>query len=290
MCPVSSLNNMENYSNRMELPISDEVIVAISKLIDDAQVESREPTHSDLEFQIGKAGLTSADPKHQGQTVGKAKRLRATLSWAIESNPQAGARLIKQVLSHVKAVGGFRTTSPNYVGHEQIIDAISAFDSEGFSLSENGDIRPKILDNLQCRNLTEALQAYAQRAKRGSEDAALLSGTGKDLLEATAKHIIHTKFGVHQENENFPTLMGKAYAALQMATPETPKALNEPAIRDYERAIFSMATAINRVRNKEGAGHGRLCISALSDAEAHSIIESVGVVTEFLLNRLHASG
>jgi hypothetical protein len=50
-----------------------------------------------------------------------------------------------------------------------------------------------------------------------------------------------------------------------------------------------MATAINRVRNKEGTGHGKLCISALSEVESHSIIESVGVVTEFLLNRLNDS-
>lgn len=273
----------------MELPISDLVIVTISKLIDDAQVESREPTHSDLEFQIGKAGLTSADPKHQGQTVGKAKRIRATLSWAMESNPQAGGKLIGLILSHVKAVGGFRPTSPNYVGSEQILNAIGAFDAEGFSLSETGDIRPKILENLKGQYLTEALQAYAQRAKRGSEDAALLSGTGKDLVEATAKHIIQTKFGSHPPNANFPTLMGQAYAALHMATPETPKEPNEPAIKEYERAIFNMATAINRVRNKEGTGHGKLCISALSDVESHSVIESVGVVTEFLLNRLNAS-
>jgi hypothetical protein len=274
---------------KMELPLSDLVIVAVSKLIDDAQVESREPTHYDLEVQIGKAGLTSADPKHQGQTVGKAKRVRATLNWAMESNPLAGSRLIGLILSHVKAVGGFRETSPNYVGKEQILNAISAFDAEGFSLSDNGDIRPKILDNLKGRHLTEALQAYAQRAKRGSEDAALLSGTGKDLVEATAKHIIQTKFGAHPTNANFPTLMGQAYAALHMATPETPKDPNEPAIKDYERAIFNMATAINRVRNKEGTGHGRLCISTLSEAESHSIIESVGVVTEFLLNRLNTS-
>lgn len=273
----------------MELPISDLIIVAISKLIDDAQVESREPTHYDLEVQIGKAGLTSADPKHQGQTVGKAKRIRATLNWAIESNPQAGGKLVRLILSQVKAVGGFRSTSPNYVGNEQILNAIGAFDSEGFSLSETGDIRPKILDNLKGRHLTEALKAYAQRAKRGSEDAALLSGTGKDLVEATAKHIIQTKFGSHPPNANFPTLMGQAYAALQMATPETPKERNEPAIKEYERAIFSMATAINRVRNREGTGHGKLCISALSEVESHSIIESVGVVTEFLLNRLNDS-
>lgn len=273
----------------MELPISDLLIVAVSKLIDDAQVESREPTHYDLEVQIGKAGLTSADPKQQGHTVGKAKRLRATLNWAIENNPQAGGRLLALILSQIQAVGGFREASPNYVGNEPILNAISAFDAEGFSLSETGDIRPKVLDSLRGKELSKALNSYAQRAKRGSEDAALLSGTGKDLLEATAKHIIKTKFGSEPINANFPTLMGQAYAALQMATPQTPKEPHEAAIKDYERAVFEIAIAVNRVRNKEGTGHGRLCISALTEAESRNVIESVGVVTEFLLSRLDSS-
>ncbi len=274
----------------MELPISDLIIVAVSKLIDDSQVEpKREPTHYDLEVQIKKSGLIDADPKSQGQTVGKAKRIRATLNWAIENDALAGSKLIELILSQVRGVGGFRETSPNFVGKEQVLNAISAFDSENYSLSEAGDIRPKILDTLKGKNLTNALKAYAQRAKKGSEDAALLSGTGKDLLEATAKHIIQTKFGNHPANANFPTLFGQAYAALEMATPETPKAPNEPAIKDYERALFQMATSINRVRNKEGTGHGKLCISSLSIDESHSIIESVGVIAEFLLNRLSES-
>ncbi|PPK77335.1 abortive infection Abi-like protein [Methylobacter tundripaludum] len=271
----------------MELPISDLILVAISKLVDDAKVESREPTHYDLDVQIKKAGLTESDPKTQGQSVGKAKRIRATLNWALENNPQAGSKLVELILSQVRAVGGFRETSPNYAGKEQILNAISVFDTENFSLSENGDIRPKVLDTLKGKHLTDALQAYAQRAKRGSEDAALLSGTGKDLLEATAKHIIHTKFGNHPTNANFPTLLGQAYAALRMATPEDTKTANEPAIKDYERALFSMATSINRVRNKEGTGHGKLCITALSPEESHSIIETVGIIAEFLLNRLN---
>lgn len=98
--------------------------------------------------------------------------------------------------------------------------------------------------------LTSALEAYAQRAKQGSEYAALLSGTGKDLLEATAKHIIQTKFGYVPTNANFPTLMEQAYAALNMATPETPKDRGELAIKEYERTIFQTATSINKVRNR----------------------------------------
>jgi hypothetical protein len=263
----------------MSLPISDSIIVAISKLVDDSQVESREPTHSEIEFQVNKAGLKTADPKSQGQNVGKAKRVKATLYWALENNQQAGAKLIELLLSQIRAVGGFRTTSPNYVGKEQILNAINSFDAEGYSLSESGDIRPKVLETLSGAQLTEALEAYARRAIKGSEDAALLSGTGKDLLEATAKHIIQTKYGSHPSSENFPTLLGQAYVALDMATPEHPKVANE-------RAIYQMAIAINRVRNKEGTGHGRLRLTELKDYEGLSLIQSVGVVAEFLLNRL----
>jgi len=270
----------------MSLPISDSIIVTIAKLVDDSQVESREPTHSEIEFQIKKAGLQAGDPKFQGQTVGKAKRLRATLYWALENNPEAGGKLIESILSHLRAVGGFRTSSPNYVGKEQILNAISSFDSNGYSLSENGDIRPKVLDTLIGAQLTEALEAYANRAIKGSEDAALLSGTGKDLLEATAKHIIQTKYGSIPTKANFPTLLGQAYVALDMATPEHPKVPGEPIIKDYERAIYQIAISINRVRNKEGTGHGRLKTTDLTDYEGNSLIQSVGIVAQFLLNRL----
>jgi hypothetical protein len=271
----------------MSLPITDTIIVALSKLVDDSQVEpKREPTHSDIEFQINKASLTEADPKYQGQTVGKAKRIRATLSWALENNQEAGSNLIERMLAQIKAVGGFRPDSPNYVGKEQILNAINSFDSEGYSLSEYGDIRPKALETLSGDQLTEALEAYARRAIKGSEDAALLSGAGKDLLEATAKHIIQTKYSSHSSNVNFSTLLGQAYVALDMATPEHPKVAGEPIIKDFERAMFHMATAINRVRNKEGTGHGRLSVTGLKDYEGLSLIQSVGVVVEFLLNRL----
>ncbi|HFW4839722.1 TPA: abortive infection family protein [Salmonella enterica subsp. enterica serovar Wangata] len=272
----------------MELPITDSIIIAIAKLVDDAQVESRQPTHNDLEVQFKRAGLISADPKTQGLAVGKAKRVTAVLNWAIENDPKSGSRLISLLLSQIKAVGGFRESSPNFVGNEQIQNAMDVFKSEYYILSENGDVSTMILDTLSGKKLTAALLSYANRAKRGVEDAALLSGTGKDLLEATAKHVIHSKFGNQTPvNTNFPTLLGQAYAALQMATSQDSKTPNELAIKDYERALFELALSINKVRNKEGTGHGRLCITSLSQDESHSIIQAVGLISEYMLNRLN---
>jgi hypothetical protein len=70
--------------------------------VNDAQA-SREPTHSDIEFQVARAGLTAADPKAHGQTVGKAKRVRAVLSAALEGAPDKGEVLVAALVALVRA-------------------------------------------------------------------------------------------------------------------------------------------------------------------------------------------
>lgn len=64
-------------------PLSDAIIVAVAGLVDDAQSQRREPSHSAIEFEINRAGLAAGDPKSQGLILGKAKRVRAVLSWGL---------------------------------------------------------------------------------------------------------------------------------------------------------------------------------------------------------------
>jgi hypothetical protein len=68
-----------------KIPVNDMIIGAISRLVDDAQKDRRDPSHSDIEFQIKKNGLIEADPNRDGTPVGKAKRVRIVLTWAIEN-------------------------------------------------------------------------------------------------------------------------------------------------------------------------------------------------------------
>lgn len=67
-------------------PITDAIIIAVSGLVDDAGA-TKEPSHSDLDLLVGRAGLSGGDPKAQGRPVGKSKRVRAILSWAMENAP-----------------------------------------------------------------------------------------------------------------------------------------------------------------------------------------------------------
>lgn len=265
------------------VPLNDAIIVVVSQMVDDAQSDRRDPSHSDLEFHIKKAGLSAGDPNSQGQTVGKAKRIRSALNWAIEYDSEAGGRFVYSIISLVRGHGGFRESSPNYVGKHIIENAIAAFDTEGYELSIDGQLQPKILDNLSGTALTEALKAYIRRAKRGAGDAALVTGTGKDLLEAIAAHILQQRYGDYPSTANFPTLLGQVFVALKLATPQEPSQTGEPPHKRIERAMYELACGINQLRNKQGTGHGRPWLSTVTDAEARMATEIMGIIGERLL-------
>ncbi|NDZ12696.1 hypothetical protein C7T35_10070 [Variovorax sp. WS11] len=272
----------------MAAPLTDSVIHAIARLVDDAQTETRAPSHSDLEFLINRAGLQSHDPKTQGQTyVGKAKRIRSTLSSAMETNFAGGEALVTALLASLRACGGFRPSSTNYVGAETIANAVSCFAAEGCTLSEDGELLPQVLENLSGTALSQALQAYVRRAKRGAEDAALLSGTSKDLLEATAAHILMERNGSYPQRANFEALLGMAFVALKLATPQHPVEPNEPPQAKAERAMFALACSINGMRNKLGSGHGRPWVSTITTGEGRAAVQFMGTIAERMLD-VHA--
>jgi Abortive infection C-terminus len=268
----------------MPAPLTDAVIFALARLVDDSQSGTRQPSHSDLDFQINRAGLSDGDPKAQGQLVGKAKRIRGTLSWALENQPSAGEALVESLLAFLRACGGFRPSSPNYVGADAITDAIAAFSAEGFVLTADGELRPQLLENLSGVALSEALYSYVRRAKRGAEDAALLAGTSKDLLEATAAHILVERNGSYPQGANFEGLLGMAFVALGLATPSHPLQPGEPPQCKAERAMFTLACGVNAMRNRLGTGHGRPWLPSFTEIEARAAIQFMGTIAEWMLH------
>lgn len=273
---------MSNNTTQQRAPVTDAIIIAVSRLVDDAGA-TREPSHSDIDFQVSRVGLVAGDPKSQGQPVGKAKRVRAILSWALETAPDRAEIFVPALIALLRGKGGFRQGSPNYVGDDCIADAKEAFKTEGFELSQEGELRPVAIDTLGGIQLTEALEAYVRRARRGSEDAALLVGVGKDLMEATAAHVIHERFGHYPQQANFPTLLGQAFIAVGMATPQSPSAAAEPPQFRLQRALYEAGCAVNALRNKQGTGHGRPWLPTVSDGEARAAVQLMGIVSGFLI-------
>src|SRR4051794_15107834 len=129
----------------MLAPLSDAVIVAVSEMVDDRD-SPRDPSHSDIQFQIDRVGLQAGDPGRQPTPVGKKKRVRGVLSYALEYDEAGGRKLVGQLVAVIRANGGFREDSPNFVGADAIANARSVFDSEGFVLTSDGDLRRKTLE------------------------------------------------------------------------------------------------------------------------------------------------
>lgn len=259
-------------------------MIAVSRLVDDAQAEShREPSHSDISYEIERVDLSHCDPNKLGRPVGKAKRVRAVLGWALENDIESGGQLVSNLISHLRGCGGFRKQSPNYVGEQEIKDAINAFREEGYELTTNGELRPIVLDSLSGPELTAALDAYCRRAKHGIQDAALVTGTSKDLIEATAAHVILELTGGKPTIGNFPTLLGQAFTHLSMETRYDPEVgASRPRDR-LEASMYMTALAVNNLRNKEGTGHGRPWLPNVTDDEARAAVELMGTIAEYML-------
>lgn len=268
-----------------KLPLNDEIAVAISQVVDDALVVTRKPSHADLDNIILRNKLDKGDPKLNGQNtnVGKAKRVNAVLNWALEYNQESGESFVNSLLSLIRGHGGFREDSPNFVGHESIRNLQSSLKAEGIVLSSDGMVTPVVLDNLSDLEIEEALMGYTRRAKKGASDAALLTGTSKDLLEAVAAHVITRLLGEYKQS-NFPTLLGLAFHLLGLSTPKS-KGDNEVTFR-FEISIYELGCSVNNLRNKQGTGHGRPFLPTITDTEAKAAIESMGLISEFLLNKL----
>ena len=268
-------------------PLTDTIVVAVSQLVDDSQGDRRDPAHSDIEFQIDNAGLASADPgRINSKPVGKSKRVRGVLSWALSNDSSAGERLVAGLVATVQGHGGFRDTSSNYCGAEAITNLVSAFATQGWDLLPDGSLQPKVLDSLSGKELTAALRTYADRARRGALDSPLLAGTAKDLLEATAAHVLVQKWGSHPSTANFPTLLGQAFTALGLATPSDAVGSGEPVHKRMERAAYELGCALNALRNKQGTGHGRPWVSGITPMQATFSVESMGNIASLMLDAL----
>jgi hypothetical protein len=122
------------------------------------------------------------------------------------------------------------------------------------------------------------------------ESSPLQVGTGKELDEAAARHVLKELLGDYSVSDNFPVTLTNAFTAIGMAIPtELPKLDSDPH-RAVQRCLFLLATAINRLRNDAGTGHRKpdppRKTDALSANEAHLVARATALVAGALLDRL----
>ena len=202
-------------SELLAFTLNEAIVQAVARLVDDAGA-TREPSHSDLEAVMRRVGLLHVD-QHQDPAVrvGKQKRVRQVLSCAMDNDEGAGVKAVGGLISMIRGCGGFRPESPNYCGRDGIDTCVDAFTTEPTELTEDGQLRQRSLVGLSGRALTVALRSYVVRAQRGFGDSVLIAGTDKDLIEATAAHVLVERFGNagsvqrEQKHKRYPNLRNR---------------------------------------------------------------------------------
>lgn len=271
--------------------LTDPVMQATSRLVDDREA-TREPSHYDIGQVFQRAKLDGADPHNDPSAakVGKRKRVQQVLAWAMDNDEAAGVAAVTYLVGVIKGCGGFTPGNPNYCGDEAIATCIGAFDDQSMELTTDGILRPRSLQGLAGRPLTRALRTYVVRAQKGFEDSVLVAGTDKDLIEAAAAHVLVERFGLEELPNNFPTLLGQAFAAVGLDAQRPKQEVGGlPGARTaLSCSLYELGCAVNRLRNKAGSGHGRPFVPELGGAEVAAATEAAGLVAGRLLDALES--
>lgn len=264
------------------------ILVSFARLFEQSSLVYRKPSHSEISKVLQDLNIADLDPKIADPSLNKVKRVEFLLytltSEDIDSTK--GQDLFFRLLDLLRGYRGFRADSDNYVGKEAFENFKYVLKSSGIFIDDGGNIIPVILDSLTESEYEEALLKYIRRAKKGSMDAALLVGTSKDLLEAVSYHVIFKKMGTYKQ-KHFPTLLGLAFNCLGMTTPADKGEFSH--VERMESSFYELGCSINNLRNREGTGHGRPFLPSIADHEATAAIESMGMISEYMMKKLEQS-
>lgn len=270
-------------------------LVELGAVLGDSFEGGGGPSHDQLDQAIARTRLTAGDPAPGGRTrhgppLGKTKRIRQVLVHATDHEPAAGLKLAQQIVALLRADGAFTPALESYAGLQKIARLSEAFTRIGFTLDLNGALRPVVIDNLAGTQLTEALQSYVNRINLNPDDAPLQIGTGKELDEAVARHVLEERTGsypVAGHAGSFPVTLAGAFTAVGFAVPPQVQLDNDPH-RQVQQCLFLLGTAVNRLRNQAGTGHGRPSQpgSAMRPAEARLVARATALIAGALLDEL----
>jgi hypothetical protein len=199
-----------------EPPFNRAIASAVAEL-----VEAQSPlSHDQLDRLFTSSPLQNEDPAPGGQgMVGKLKRARFVLGAAVARDPVAGSKLAAEMLAMLGTAGWLDPDSESSAGIERIRHLQTAYGAEGWQVSEDGAIVPRVVDQLSGAELDAALGQILRRARRGALDAALVTGSGKDLLEAVARQVLVKHTGAYPQHGNFAATLYQAFDRLSLPTP-----------------------------------------------------------------------
>jgi len=273
-------------------------LIELGSVLGDFFEKGAGPSHDELDRAITRAGLNAGDPgpggRSPGGPVGKTKRVRTVLVHATDRDPNASISLSHQLVDLLRADGAFEPALDAYAGTNKISRLGVAYDRLGYTLDPTGALRPKVIDNLEGTALTDALRQLVSRINLNPDDEPLQIGSGKELDEAAARHVLVERLGdyaIGGHAGSFPVTLAQAFQVLGMEVPpDLSKELSADPHRQVQQCLFLLGVAVNRLRNDAGTGHGRpdapRKTAPLTPGEARLVARATALLAGMLIDEL----
>lgn len=260
----------------MENPINGEVVAALTVFVRGGSG----PFHSSLTSAFLAAGIVGLTPYSSGSldSLNKVDRITEAAR-KVWQQPTRGRRLVEEILSIYRVAGIFG--DPNL--QMEVASLRSALLQRGWALDTDGR-----LDRLGDIDLEvgdrQALNDQLNRLRRNTEDAGLLLGTAKELLESVGKFVQEENGRLPDRRIDMPEVMTVSMELLGIM-PVQVDASTEGGkqLRKVYQAVRTVVDAINELRNDHGTGHGRTLPSGVSVEAARFMIRQATMVAEMML-------
>ena len=249
------------------------------------------PTHAELDGLFASHGLAHADPRRVDAAATKEVRVRAVLTEGIAAPPEVANGLVHTLLAGMRTRGCFDAGGDHYpVGGPAVVTAAQrAFRQLGWTLDDEGQLVPAVLTGLDHHSRRRAIEAAIERIRRAPDDAALLIGSAKELLETTSRYVLEEIGQPARGNADFPELLHMARDRLDLLPQRV--AQTSPAartVREVYDGLWKVAKAVNELRNTEGTGHGRTSLPTVAPHTARVVVQAAGLLSALLLDTLDA--
>ena len=269
-------------------PVSDEIAATLGAFVSGGAG----PTHTVLTRIFNQTGYGRAAPydaKSPSQQLNKESRVQMTIQAAVR-DPARSLDLVEGLLSAYSSSGFFNQSKDPILEKERCIKrrlAKQAFMQIGWELTTSGEIHPAGVASVVSTEGRPAIEEQLERLRRSSDDPALMLGTAKEMLESTAKYVCES-FSVPYDNiRSFDTLWCHARELIGLLPQQVN--LSEPGaeeLRTILESSWTIASMANKLRNKEGTGHGRTLPTAINPSVATLVVREVCNVVQFVLETL----
>lgn len=263
----------------MSVPLNDGIAFAAAKLVDDAG--KREPTHDDISHVAKRSGTILGDLEGTG---GKAKRVRAMLSWALETDLRAGSAFLESLISLVRARGGFREASPNYCGSDAIKDLSAQLAHAGWTLDADGQLHETSIAQGGTARIQD-LRRLAQFLVDGRVMDPRVNHEGIDVLEAAARLVVSERLNPEHPPANAQSALMSAFGVLGLQLPGASLPAANPQ-HEIQRAWCSLGLAAIGLRQMNQGTSPWLPI--VTPPQAPGLSRALGLVALLLLDALTA--